>query len=136
MWCAYGVGNFVEWRSLMKMHAYVTAAILSAGLSASVIVMAEETQQQLQSEAKVTESAARATALARVPHAVVQTSELEREKGKLVYSYDLSTPKSKNVTEVQIDAITGRVVGVIVETPKDQAKETAADKKGSAQEKQ
>ena len=116
----------------MKTRSYVTAAILCAGLSASILVMAEETQQQLQSEAKVTESAARATALARVPHAVVKASELEREKGKLVWSYDLTTPKSKNITEVQVDAITGKVVGVNVETPKDQAKEAAADKSGVA----
>ena len=121
----------------MKMHSYVRGAILCAGLScaglsASVVVMAEETQQQLQSEAKITESAARATALALVPHAVVQSSELEREKGKLVWSYDLTTPKTKNITEVQVDAITGKIVGVSVETPKDQAKEAAADKKGGA----
>lgn len=111
------------------------AAIFYGGLSASIVVMAEETQQQLQSMAKITESAARATATARVPHAVVQSSELEREKGKLVWSYDLTMPKSKNITEVQIDAITGKVVSVIVETPKDQAKEAAADRKGGAQEK-
>ena len=94
------------------------AAIFYGGLSASIVVMAEETQQQLQSMAKITESAARATATARVPHAVVQSSELEREKGKLVWSYDLTMPKSKNITEVQIDAITGKVVSIIVETPK------------------
>ena len=74
-------------------------------------------------------------ALARVPHAVVQGSELERERGKLVWSYDLTTPKSKNITEVQVDAITGKVVGVNVETPKDQAKEAAADRKSGAADK-
>ena len=113
----------------MKMHSCMTAAILCVGLSASV-AMAEETQLQLQAEAKITESAARATALARVPQAVVQGSELEKENGKLIWSYDLTTPKSKNITEVQVDAVTGKIVSVNVETPKDQAKEAAADKKG------
>ena len=69
-------------------------------------------------------------ALARVPHAVVQSSELERENGKLIWSYDLQTPASKNITEVAVDAITGKIVDVDVETPMDQAKEATADKKG------
>ena len=38
-------------------------------------------------------------------------------------------PKSDNITEVQVDAITGKIVSSEVETPKDQAKEAAADKK-------
>lgn len=111
----------------MKMHSCMTAAILCVGLSASV-AMAEETQQQLQAEAKITESAARATALTRVPHATVQSSELERENGKLIWSYDLQTPATKNITEVAVDAITGQIVNVDVETPQAQAKEMAADR--------
>ena len=37
-------------------------------------------------------------------------------------------PKSKNITEVQVDAKTGKIVSTQVETPEDQAKEAAADK--------
>ena len=102
------------------------------GLLCAAAVNAAETQQQLQSEAKISESTARATALARVPHGVVQSSELERENGKLLWSYDVKTPASKNITEVQVDAITGTIIDVDVETPKAQAKEAAADKKDAA----
>jgi hypothetical protein len=34
----------------------------------------------------------------------------------------------RNITELQVDALTGEIVSVKVETPKDQAKEAAADR--------
>jgi hypothetical protein len=37
-------------------------------------------------------------------------------------------PQSLPLTEVQVDAKTGKIVSTQVETPKDQAKESAADK--------
>ena len=58
----------------------------------------------------------------------IKSSELEKEHGKLIYSFDISTPKSKSITEVQVDAKTGKIVSTQVETPEDQAKESAADK--------
>ncbi len=77
----------------------------------------------------MTESDARATALAKVPGGTVQSAELENEHGKLVWSFDISMPHSKNITEVQVDAKTGKIAAVEIETPRDQAKEKAADKK-------
>ncbi|MEO5623834.1 MAG: PepSY domain-containing protein [Dokdonella sp.] len=106
----------------------IPLAALLGSLFCAMAVNAAETQQQLQAEAKITESAARATALTRVPHATVQSSELERENGKLIWSYDLQTPATKNITEVAVDAITGQIVNVDVETPQAQAKEMAADR--------
>ena len=69
-----------------------------------------ETQAQLKAEAKVTEEAARATALAQVPGGKVQESELEREAGKLVYSFDIKVEGKSGVEEVLVDAVTGQVV--------------------------
>jgi uncharacterized membrane protein YkoI len=82
----------------------------------------------LQTEAKVTQAAAEKTALAKVPNGKIKSGELEREHGKLVWSFDISVPHSKNITEVQVDAKTGKITAVAIETPKDQAKEKAADK--------
>jgi uncharacterized membrane protein YkoI len=107
----------------------IAAAILVAGSTTSTFAAQKETQAQLQAEAKVTQTAAQKTALAKVPKGKIKSGELEREHGKLVWSFDISTPGSKNVTEVQVDAKTGKIVSVKVETPKDQAKEAAADKK-------
>ena len=107
----------------------IAALILVAGSTTPVQAASKETQAQLQAEAKVTEATARKTALAKVPNGKIKSSELEKEHGKLIWSFDISTPHSKNITEVQVDAKTGKIVVLQVETPKDQAKESAADKK-------
>ncbi|MEY2490339.1 MAG: hypothetical protein QOC70_2281 [Verrucomicrobiota bacterium] len=107
----------------------VAAAILLIGSTASLLAASQETQAQLQAEAKVTRAAAEKTALAKVRNGKIESGELEKEHGKLVWSFDISMPHSKNITEVQVDAKTGKVVVMQIETPKDQAKEKAADKK-------
>lgn len=108
---------------------FTRACFILIGASAATSLAAAETQEQLQTQARVSESAARAIALAQVPHAIVRSAELERENKHLVWSYDLQTPGSKGVTEVQVDAITGKVVATHVESAQDEAKEAAADRK-------
>jgi hypothetical protein len=78
---------------------------------------------------RVTESAARAIAMARVPGAQVKSHELEREHGKLVYSYDLAVPGKSGIEEVQVDARTGKIVAVEHETPKAEQREKAQEQK-------
>jgi hypothetical protein len=87
----------------------------------------EKKEAKLMAEAKVTKETAQATALAQVPNGAVRESEIEKEKGKLIWSFDITTPDSKDIKEVNVDAITGDVVGVETETPEDQAKEAAED---------
>ena len=70
---------------------------------------------------KITMEQARATALKRAP-GNVESSELEREHGKLVYSFDIRNSKG-TITEVQVSAITGRVVRVEHENKKQEAAE-------------
>ena len=89
----------------------------------------KESQAQLQAEAKVSRADAEKTALARVPNGTIKEGELEREKGKLIWSFDIATPGSKDITEVGIDAITGQVIAVEKETPAEQEKEKKADAK-------
>jgi uncharacterized membrane protein YkoI len=92
-------------------------------------VQKEESQATLQAEAKVSEATARATALAQVPNGTVKSSELEREKGKLIYSYDITVPGKTGIEEVNVNAIDGSVVGKEHETPKSEKKEAAAEAK-------
>jgi uncharacterized membrane protein YkoI len=110
-----------------QFHALVFSSIVAFG--ASVASAAEPSQAQLQSQAKVTEADARTTALAKVPGGTVSSAELEKEHGKLVWSFDIATAKTKNVTEVQVDAVTGKLVSTKTETPSQEAKEAAAEKK-------
>jgi uncharacterized membrane protein YkoI len=89
----------------------------------------KESQAKLQAEAKVSKDEAIRTALAKVPNGTIKESELEREKGKLIWSFDIATPDTKDITEVNIDAITGEVVAIDKETPAQQEQEMKADAK-------
>ncbi len=81
----------------------------------------------LSAQAKIERAVAEKTALARVPGGHIKEGELEQEHGHLVWSFDIARPNSPNVTEVQVDAISGKVVSLKVETPADEAKEAAED---------
>ena len=67
-------------------------------------------QVTLAKEVKVLEADARVTALKEIPGATFDKVELERENGKLIYSYDLKIPGKEGIEEVAIDALTGAVV--------------------------
>ena len=87
----------------------------------------EESQAALLKEAKITEAAARATALKAVPGGVVKAHELEREDGKLIWSYDIAVAGKSGIEEIAIDAITGKMLAHEHETPEDEKKEAAED---------
>ena len=89
----------------------------------------KESQATLQKEAKISEETARATALKEVPNGTVKSSELEREHGKLIYSYDISVPGKSGIEEVNVNAIDGSVVAKQHETAKMEKKEAAQEKK-------
>jgi hypothetical protein len=116
----------------MKPKHCITSLIAVAfigGLSTFTLRAAEESQAELKTQAKITQAEAEKTALAKVPNGKIKAAELEKEHGKLIWSFDISMPKSNNITEIQVDAKTGKIVSSRVETPKDQAAEAAADKK-------
>ena len=95
-----------------------------------------ETQAQLKAEAKVSMDAAKKTAMAQVPKGWVKSSELERENGKLLYSYDIATAGKSGIDEVHIDAMTGKQLGKVVhetaKMEKKEAKQDAKEKKDAA----
>ena len=107
----------------MKLKLFV-CSVLATGL---LIGCATENETKLMSEAKVSKADAQKTALARVPNGTVKEGELEKEHGKLIWSFDISTPDSKDIQEVAVDALTGMVIAVETETPEDAAKEAAED---------
>lgn len=84
-------------------------------------------------KAKIEQAVAEKIALARVPGGEIKESELETEHGRLVWSFDIAQKTSPNITEVQVDANTGEVVAVEVETPNHEAKEKAEGETGHKQ---
>lgn len=83
----------------------------------------QESQAKLAAEAKVSQADAQKTALDQVPNGVVKESELEKEHGRLVWSFDIAVPDSKDIKEVAVDALDGKVVSVETESAEKEAKE-------------
>ncbi len=123
----------------MKSKTYATlfAAMLTLGAAVSASAQAAKattkkeatSQAALRKEAKIAEADARKTALAAVPGGKVQSHELEREKGKLIYSYDIKVAGKSGIEEVNIDAMTGEIVAHEHEDAKTEAKEKKAEAK-------
>lgn len=57
----------------------------------------------------------------------IKSSELEKEHGKLIYSFDIRNSKG-TITEVNIDAYTGAVIAVEEENAQTEAAEKQAEK--------
>ena len=120
------------------MFASIGAALMLFGVAASgsaqaakpAVKGAEATSQAaLRKEAKIAERVARKTALAAVPGGKVRSHELERENGKLIYSYDIKVAGKPGVEEVNVDAMTGDIVAHEHEDAKAEAKEKKAEAK-------
>jgi len=70
---------------------------------------------------------AKTIALKKVPNGKIQSAELENEGGKLIYSFDIKAPAG--ITEVNVDAMNGKVVAVQSESPAKEAAEKKAEQK-------
>jgi uncharacterized membrane protein YkoI len=93
-------------------------------LAAAVLVPIEAQAQQLrgtstrgpasapeaQLRPKITQDAAQAAALGRVPHGTVAATDLKTEHGVLVYIFDIAVPGEEGLEELQISAADGSVV--------------------------
>lgn len=79
----------------------------------------------MKKEAKITMQQAEKTALDKEP-GKIKSKELEREKGKLIYSFDIAT--KSGVHEVNVNAMNGDVVEDSVESASAEAKEAQQDR--------
>jgi uncharacterized membrane protein YkoI len=118
-------------KRLLLPVAITAAALASTASLASAAPRAQQDremqeQAKLAREAKVTKEAAQETALKRAP-GTVESAELEREHRRLVWSFDIRNAKG-TITEVQVSAITGKVVRVEHESKKQEADEKRREK--------
>jgi uncharacterized membrane protein YkoI len=117
----------------MKYATRITVITLAASLASAGAVTAQkakpETQARLMRQAKVSKAVATKTALAQVPKGKVRSSEIERENGKLIYSFDIKVAGKPGIEEINVDALTGAVIAHEHETPTGEKKEAAQEKK-------
>jgi uncharacterized membrane protein YkoI len=117
----------------MKRYLTLCALVISVLIAGASLTFAATTgtaqeskesqaeQAKLAREAKITKEQAQATALKRAP-GNVESAELEREHKQLVYSFDIRNARG-TIDEVQVSAITGKVVRVEHENKKQEAAE-------------
>jgi hypothetical protein len=110
-------------------RCFVLTVAATLALAVAPGTRAADDQAQLAKEAKISKEKAQEIALKKAP-GTVESSELELEKGTLVYSFDIRT--GKHITEVLVSALDGHVVNVHKETA---AKEAAEKKKEAAEKK-
>lgn len=82
--------------------------------------------------AKIPKAQAEQIALGKAPGGRIRSAELEHEKGALVWSFDITMPGTRDITEVLVNADTGAVVEVSKETPKQQHDEVLEDARAAA----
>jgi len=117
---------------MRTQHALMIACIAGAlAVPGSLFAATAQTKPAVQSdvpaalakEAKISLETARATALAKVPGGEVRSEELEKEHGKLIYSFDIAVAGKTGVTEVNVSAISGKVLSVHHESARTEKKE-------------
>jgi len=107
-------------KSLFIVTAFSAAALFVPTASA---VKKESKEAALLREAKITMAEARKTALAQVP-GNVEMAKPEREKGKVLFEFEIHRADTNAEVEIHIDAVTGDVF------------DTKEKSKGSAKEKE
>src|SRR6185436_3891979 len=95
--------------------------------AASSLPTRTQADAKLAEFARIKKEQAQETALKRAP-GNIESAELEREHGRLVYSFDIRNAKG-TIDEVQVSAINGRIVRVEHESKKQEAAEKYKERK-------
>src|SRR6478735_8772165 len=112
---------------MKNKYTQIIVGLLAIGLTAGCET--HKHHKHLESEATVSKAQAQETALSKVPGGTIKEGELEKEKGHLIWSFDISQAGTTDIKEVQVDAKTGQILSVETETAKQEAKEGKKEKK-------
>jgi len=112
----------------MKPIARSVIALALATSWTSFNLWAQQSETELLKQAPITKHQAKKIALARVRHGAIKCVELQNESGVLIWSVDIAQPAQKNLTDVWVDATTGKITTVEVETPNTEKKEVVEQK--------
>ncbi len=110
------------------MSKHTTVVLVAALALSAGTLWAGASKGKLLKQASVTRSEAEHIALSQVRDGKINGAELEKEHGRLIWSFDIARPGTKDITELQVDAKSGKIVSTKIETPNKQAEEAAADK--------
>ena len=109
----------------------IKGSIIALALAASWThsnLWAQQSETDLLKQARVTKHEAKKIALAKVRRGAIKCVALEKENGVLIWSVDIAQPPKKDLTDVWVDATTGKITTVERETPLIEKKEVAEQK--------
>ena len=109
----------------------IAKSVIALALASSWIPFnswAQQSETELPKQVRVTKHQAKKIALAKVKLGTIKCVALEKENGLLIWSVDIAQPPKKNLTDVWVDATTGKITSVEVETPITEKKEVAEQK--------
>ncbi len=110
---------------MTRSIAFIAALMLATVSASAQTTYKKDVPAALAKQAKVDEATAAAAARAILPNGTIRSVELEREKGRLIYSYDFIVAGKKGVEEVNIDAATGKAIATEHESAATERAETA-----------
>ncbi len=113
--------------SLFASGSKAVAKTTTTQTTQTTTAVRSDVPADLAKKAKVSLDTARTTALAKVPNGAVRSEELEKEHGKLIYSFDIAVPGKSGIEEVNVNAITGKVVNKHHESAASERREAAKD---------
>jgi len=96
---------------LVSTLTLVAVLSFAAGSLAAQEATTRNVPDSLVSKAKISEDSARAVALKRVP-GTVEGIALERERSRLMWDFKIQRTGRKGTTEVEVNAMTGRIIAV------------------------
>ena len=109
----------------------IARSVIAFALAASWTpfhLWAQQSETELLQQVRVTKHQAKKIALARVRHGAIKCVELQKANGVLIWSVDIALPPKKDLTDVWVDATTGKITAVEVETPNTEKEEVAEQK--------
>jgi len=112
---------------MKSIARWVTAMALATSWT-PLNLWAQQDEMELRKQARITKHQAKKIALTRVKRGAIKCVELERENGVLIWSVDIAQPPKKDLTDVWVDATTGKITTVERETPLIEKKEVAEQK--------
>ena len=109
----------------------IARSVIALAFAASWLpfnLWAQQSEAELLNQARVTKPQAKRIALTRVKRGTIKCVELEKDNGVLIWSVDITQPGKKDVTDVWVDATTGKITVINLETPAFEKEEVAEAK--------
>lgn len=112
------------YRRFLQRWARIVAASLVVGLIAFLLLLPHQ-RVSGPTGRKISLSRAERIALQRVPKGQLGDEELHMAEGQLTWTIDIQPPGARDVNEIDISALDGKVIAIRIETAEEEALELA-----------